>query len=266
MREITNKKNIETCFNVRIAGLDATIRTVYTSSYVCCHDYLSDGKPLFTVEVTRDDIQREMKKVDKFFFTRTEFTGKKNEYTVIKETNESWIEAAIVHRKFVEAALDYERFFMHGAVIGIENSSIMFTAPSGTGKTTHIMKWINGIQNAYIVNGDKPLIHIEKKNDVIACGTPWCGKENLGTNTMVPLKTIVIMERCETNKIEEIDFGQAYPFLLRQTYLPDDAEKAKKTLNLMAKLFGRVRVFRFKFNNMSDDCFDIAYNTLIGTL
>ena len=266
MEKITDTiKQEATCFNVRIAGLNAEIRTIYKSSYFYCRDFLSDGLPLFTVQVTEEDIHRAMEKRDKYFYMYRAFEGVEDKYFLTKEKNESDIEISVLYAKFVEVALEYNRIFMHGAVVGINDKSVMFTAPTGTGKTTHIMKWIENVKDAYVVNGDKPLIHINN-DEVLACGTPWRGKENLGINTMVPLKAIIVMERNELNRIEEISFEQAYPFLLQQTYIPNEVDKAKKTLELLIKLSNKVRIYRFMFNNLREDCFETAYNTLIGNL
>ena len=151
---------------------------------------------------------------------------------------------------------------MHGAVIAYNNAAYMFTASSGTGKTTHIRKWLNNLPGAYVVNGDKPLIKITNAG-AIACGTPWCGKEKFGKNCMVPMRAIVLMERGEDNIIQEISFGQAFTGLLQQTYMPKDVEKMKKTLALLSMLQGRVKFYRFLFNNKKDDSFEVAYNTIV---
>ena len=255
-----------THFCVNIAGLEAEIHTVYESTYFFCQEYLSDGVPLIKVEVTQDDIQQEIDEGKGNFFTCVEYDGKQKKHVNVEKTvKESRIETAVVYRKLIEAALVYNIIFMHGAVISVHNKGIMFTAPSGTGKTTHMMKWLQNLDEAFVVNGDKPLVKIQD-NEITAYGTPWCGKEKLATNTMVPLKSVVLMERSEENHIEEISFGKAYPFLLQQTYIPHDPDKAKKTLALLANLKNQVRIYRFQFNNFADDCFETAYNTLIGTL
>lgn len=253
-----------THFCVNIAGLEIEIHTNYESSYFFCQDYLSNGVPVIKVEVTQSDVQQELDEEKRSFFTCVEYNGKQDKRIIVdKDVNVSRIETAIVYRKLIEAAVEYNTIFMHGAVISVHNKGIMFTAPSGTGKTTHMMKWLQNLDEAFVVNGDKPLVKIQD-NEITAYGTPWCGKEKLATNTMVPLKSVVLMERSEENHIEEISFGKAYPFLLQQTYIPHDPDKAKKTLALLAKLYSQVRIYRFQFNNFADDCFETAYNTLIG--
>ena len=167
--------------------------------------------------------------------------------------------------KFSDALLDFDTVLMHGAVLAVENSAFLFSAPSGTGKTTHILKWQDHLPKAFVVNGDKPFIKFsEDGTPPLACGSPWAGKENLYSNTMVPLKAIILMERAENNRIEPISFAQAFPFLLQQTYRPEDPEKMRKTLKLMQRLSPAVSFWRFQCNNFKDDCFDVAYNALVG--
>ncbi len=98
----------------------------------------------------------------------------------------------------------------------------------------------------------------------MACGSPWGGKENYYINTMVPLKSIILMERAEDNCIEQISFAEAFPALLSQVFHPDDEDKTRKTLRLMQRLHPSVSFWRFRFNNYKDDCFDVAYNALVG--
>lgn len=64
---------------------------------------------------------------------------------------------------------------MHGTVVDHNGQAYMFTAPSGTGKTTHAKLWLDNLPDAFIVNGDKPFI-IAGDEQPKACGTPWAGK------------------------------------------------------------------------------------------
>lgn len=144
-------------------------------------------------------------------------------------TKESSLELFALPYVICDAMLTYDTFLMHGAVIAVNNEAYMFTAKSGTGKTTHIRQWLKRIPEAFVVNGDKPLI-IAGKETPQACGTPWCGKERMGTNAIVPLKAIVFMDRAEENAIRPITFMQAFPRLLAQTHRPEDPELMSKTV------------------------------------
>ena len=184
--------------------------------------------------------------------------------SVSDDASDEYLESLAVCRQIAVQMLDYSTFLMHGAVIALDDqTSFMFTAKSGTGKTTHIRKWLENAPGAFVVNGDKPLIKIAGE-EAIAYGTPWCGKEHLNTNIGVPLRAIVLMERSEDNEIEEISFSQAFPTLLQQTYRPSDADKMRKTLSLLSALNGKMKFYRFRFNNLKPDAFRVSYEALTG--
>ena len=251
---------------ISMAGLVFEIDSPSNRTKYQCYKYLSDGTPNIYIRLSRHELDQEINELVKQGIENQDriFYGNNNHiiYT-INEVNETIIETNAVYRKLVEKVLPYNILLMHGAVVAKDANSYMFTAPSGTGKTTHIMKWLEHGDGIYVVNGDKPLIKITETS-AIACGTPWSGKEQLNTNAMVPLKAIIIMTRSENNELKKIPFSQAYAHLLQQIHIPKDRDGAKMTLNLLQRLNGLVDFYLFNFNNFKEDCFDIAYKTLVG--
>lgn len=237
-------KNNEQHFCILLAGRVIRINTLFPNTYMLCNGYYCEQIPEMEIKIRKEDVA----------FERAEAKDK-------APKNDGYLETLAVYRKICENMISYDTFLMHGAVIALDQKAYMFTAESGTGKTTHIKKWLNNLKNAFVVNGDKPLIQVTE-SQVIACGTPWSGKEGMNTNTMTPLKAIVLMERGENNSMEEISFGKAFPILLQQTYRPNEIEQMKKTLKLLMQLNGKVLFYKFIFNNLKEDAFDIAYHTL----
>lgn len=244
---VPEQEKEEQHFRISVAGHCIGIDSLYAEVYRLCAGYLCDCEPEIQIRISTEDIVRE----------REEAADEKNIY------KNSYLETLSVYRKISEALLDYDTFLMHGAVVAKGQDAYMFTAKSGTGKTTHIRKWLENLEDAYVVNGDKPLIHVTEQ-EAIACGTPWCGKENLATNCMLPLRAIVFMERGDKNEMKEMSFSEAFPFFLQQTYHPDDGEKMKKTLKLIYRTMGKVKFYRYIFDNMQKDAFDVSYGTLAG--
>ena len=172
-------------------------------------------------------------------------------------------EILVYLRKVADSLLAYNTLLLHGSAIGFRDFAYLFSAKSGTGKTTHTLKWIHNLHGSFVINGDKTFIQFRDDGGVYACGSPWAGKENMCSNTSELLKSIILMERSEDNNIERIPFTEAFPALLQQVYRPDDEEKMRLTLRLLKRLDGLVTFWRFKCNNFKDDCFEIAYNTLV---
>lgn len=68
---------------------------------------------------------------------------------------------------------------MHGAVVAWKDQGYLFTAPSGTGKSTHLALWKKYLgDQAEVINGDKPFLKV-MEDEVWVYGTPWAGKRTV---------------------------------------------------------------------------------------
>ena len=158
-----------------------------------------------------------------------------------------YLETLAVYRKIAAALLEHDILLYHGSVLAYDGKAYLFTAPSGTGKTTHSRLWLSEIPGAYILNGDKPLLRVENDR-AYACGTPWQGKEKYGRNEILPLEAICILERDTCNHIESVSFRDALPVLLAQCNRPDEAQPMLRTLALIDRLGRMTRLYRLGCN------------------
>ena len=141
-----------------------------------------------------------------------------------------YLETLAVYRKIADAIIDRDGFLMHGAVIEVHGAGIMFTALSGTGKSTHIRLWRKFFgKDCHIVNGDKPLIRLFDGKPVVY-GTPWAGKEGWQANHSAPLKKVCFLERSATNHITEISKNEAFQRVQSQLFMPGNGLKLAQTL------------------------------------
>lgn len=238
-------------FSVRIAGINILVQSKYERIYRDCSDYLVDEHQQYDIEIVTDEamIRKELERIQK---TDKDFHSLRV------------AEGLLIHRLIAEALPDYNAFLMHGASIAVNDRAFIFSARSGTGKTTHIRKWLENLDNSFVVNGDKTVVLL-KNNEVFACGTPWCGKEGLGSNVQIPLKSIVMMERSECNSIEPLSFKTVFPSLFEQTFQPTDPRLVKKTLELMSQMERLVSFHKFYFNNYREDSFQVSYSALLNS-
>lgn len=145
-----------------------------------------------------------------------------------------------LHREVAEKMPLHDRLVCHGALIEADGKGILFTAPSGTGKTTHVRLWQKHAGDRMrVINGDKPILAVEETG-VTGYGTPWMGKEQMGENFETPLSAVVLLERGETDRILRADPAEYLERLLMQIYLPEDPQASEKTFQLMEQLFTRV--------------------------
>ena len=80
----------------------------------------------------------------------------------------------------------------------MDGEAYIFTAVSGTGKSTHAMLWREVFgERVRMINDDKPLIRITPEGKAVVYGTPWDGKHHLSKNSAFPLKAICWLTRAK---------------------------------------------------------------------
>ena len=138
----------------------------------------------------------------------------------------------------------------------------LFTAKSGTGKSTHTRLWREYLgDRAVMVNDDKPLIRVGEQ--VTVFGTPYNGKHRLGENIAVPLRAVCILTRDTENHIERITKADAYAMLVQQVYRPQDAAQMAKTLQLVDRMAEQTALYRLGCN-MDISAARVAYEGMRG--
>ncbi len=238
-------------FYIRLAGVNIEVECISKRVYSDYIRYLAQfEKPDFVVSIDREKLLSEYSSFSK------KLSNTLNRHLSIELEN---IESIVICRTIAIKILQWDAFLFHGSVLALNNNAYMFTAPSGTGKTTRTELWLNEFPSSLVVNGDKPLLKVAT-NEVYACGTPWAGKEGWNTNTMVPLRAIFLLERAEEDSIEEISFSKAFFFLLQQTYHPSDPEAMRKTIQLLKALEGKVKFYRFR-STPTPESIRLAYET-----
>ena len=233
----------------KIADKVVEVNSIYDEVHEYCTDYLTDEPADYSVTTTQADIDFECEK-----------SAREDEIEGIPTWHfpDSYLEELAVYRKIAEQMISYDTILFHGSVVAVDGVGYLFTAKSGTGKSTHTRLWREYFgDRAVMVNDDKPLLKITDSG-VIAYGTPYNGKHRLGTNTSVPLKAICILTRSADNHIEAITREQAYTILLQQVYRPADMLKMTKTLELVDRLADSVKLYKLDCN-MDISAAKIAY-------
>lgn len=217
----------------KIAGKVVEINSIYEDVHKYCSKYLTDELPDYTITIEDADIDYEVEVSEK---------EKEKNPGIEMNFDRNFLEILAVYRKIADKMIEYDTVLFHGSAISVDGVAYLFTAKSGTGKSTHTRLWREYLgDKAIMVNDDKPLIKIG--DEVLVCGTPYNGKHKLGNNISVPLKSICILTRSEENHIEKITKQQAYTMILQQTNRPRDLEKMKKTLELIDKLMEKVDLY-----------------------
>lgn len=241
-------------FCIGIAGKVAAVHALFESSREYCKAYLTDRMPDFYLQITQEDIALERNKA-----ARTDLA----EGRAVRDASDAQLEITAIQRKLAQKLIDYNIVLFHGSVIAVDGAAYLFTAKSGTGKSTHTRLWRQMLGNkAVMVNDDKPFLRVTQ-DAVMACGSPWNGKHRLGTNIEVPLKAICILERGEENRIEKIAASDALYMLLQQSNRPAGHKQLIKYMDLVDRIAGDIALYRLHCN-IEPEAAAVAYRAMSG--
>ena len=230
-------KGLSVCFAGVVIGISS--RSDYMQRFLV--DYLTDEKPLFSVSVTEDKVNEELKNAD-------------------EPTTFDYAEALCLYRETAEKLPLYDRIVFHGAAIEYKGKAYIFTAPSGTGKTTHIGLWKRYLgDKVKIINGDKPILSLSD-GKITVHGTPYAGKEGWQTNMSAKLGGVCFLSRAKNNEITAVSPKDAFTRLYLQTYKPKTEEAVRKTVEVLRTLC-TVPCFAFSCN-MTEDAVKTSFEAL----
>lgn len=257
-------------FHMSIAGIGISVGCRYQRVMELCSEYITDtantGSAHFSVSVPESEFSEAISADIPPWYT--EFT--------------------LLYRCIMRRLPYYGAFAVHGATISYRNPfsahkahkngkapekeiGFLFTAPSGTGKSTHIKLWKKYLGNAVdIINGDKPVIKADE-NGVYVCSTPWAGKEGWHKNRSVRLGAICILTRAETlsggkaqaNSVKRISPGDYLGTLLNQIFISaDDPEYTCAVLELFDRVCASGVPFYLLACDISEEAVRTSFNAL----
>ena len=111
------------------------------------------------------------------------------------------------------AAAEQDTLLVHASVIRHEGKGYLFTAPSGTGKSTHTWLWHKYIPGCDLMNDDNPVVRIAAGETRIY-GSPWSGKTPCYRNIWAPVGAITRIEQKPENTIRRMAPVEAFATLL----------------------------------------------------
>ena len=156
----------------------------------------------------------------------------------------------------------YNGAVLHASTIIYDGKAVTFTAPSGTGKSTHTALWKKYYPQTEIINDDMPAIR--KVNGVFnAYGTPWAGKTDINVNTSAPLSAMVFIERATECSITKIEPIEAVIRMMREIPVSVFKSQTDILVEFYNDLFRNVPAYLLKCD-ISKDAVDVVKNKLFG--
>ena len=155
----------------RFAELNIAVRSLFRDVHDYCAEFHTDAEADFAVETSAEDIA----------FERTRAAASDAALgRPSRAYTDGYLEELAVYRKIAERLPLYDTVLFHGSALAADGEGYLFTAPSGTGKSTHARLWRELLGDRVVmINDDKPLLRVTEEG-VTVYGTPFRGKHGLG--------------------------------------------------------------------------------------
>lgn len=157
--------------------------------------------------------------------------------------------------------LEYGGLFLHSSTVVVDGKAYSFSAPCGTGKSTHAGLWLRLLgDKAFIINDDKAAFRkIDGKYYVY--GTPFSGKNEINVNTSAELAGICFVEQAKDNSIEQLPMDDAVSLIVSQTVRPASPQRMEMMCDFIDTLIRDIPIYRLKCN-MELDAARLSYRVM----
>lgn len=139
--------------------------------------------------------------------------------------------------------LSHDRLLLHASLIRWGGKAVLFTGPSGMGKSTQASLW-ERYRGAEILNGDKTVLHLTPER-ITAWGSPYAGTSGIYRNEAAPAAGIVALRQGPVNEIVPLRGKEALLELMpRMATAPWAGQWHGRGVDLALALLERIPVYR----------------------
>ena len=158
--------------------------------------------------------------------------------------------------------LQFDGMMLHASAVVVDGKAYLFSAPSGTGKSTHTRLWQQQFgDKAQVINDDKPALR-RIDGTWYAYGTPWCGKDGININTKAKLAGICFLKQSNENRIRRLNNQEAVQNIVWQTMCQFRlAESLDQMLTNVDSLVRTIPVFELE-NRPEPEAARLSYETM----
>lgn len=147
--------------------------------------------------------------------------------------------------------MNHQAFLLHAAVVDWQGKGILFTGPSGIGKSTQAQLW-SDLENAQIINGDRGIIRCHS-HGIKVWGSPYAGTSQVYKNQGVPIHAIVVLSQGRENTLRRLAGVTAFQSVLKEaTALPWDQQFISDLADLILDVTNRIPIYHLTCTPTSD--------------
>ena len=170
-------------------------------------------QPSFRVYKNGDSQIRYIGSVQNFWgnaYIKAEHTGKKHSIELLSNQFKDKIGVHTVLNCLMMEHLVAQNsgFIFHTSFIEYNNKAILFTAPSGTGKSTQADLW-HKYKNAEIINGDRCAVRVID-SAIVAEGIPFAGSSKYCKKRTLEIAAVVYLQQAKVTTIKRLKGLEAF--------------------------------------------------------
>lgn len=162
---------------------------------------------------------------------------KGNEYH-FDDTNNSFF-----HTGWEQFLIQRNRLILHASLLNTQFGGLVFSGPSGIGKSTQAELW-KEYEEAEQINGDRPILY-KKENVWMGYGSPYADSSKCYVNKGVPVRAIMLLAQGEDCRIMPLRKSEAFREIFRNcTVYSWDREFVERVITLVTELVSDIPIYR----------------------
>ncbi len=139
-------------------------------------------------------------------------------------------------------ALLKESLILHSAFMCYKDTAVLFSAPSGTGKSTQADLW-EKYRGTRTINGDRSLL-TRLGNGWFASGWPVCGSSEICFNEKFPVRAIVMLRQAKENRVSRLKGLSAFREVVAQITINSwDREFQIRAMDMIEQMLAEIPVY-----------------------
>lgn len=153
----------------------------------------------------------------------------------------------LLQESFYNMALFHGGFSIHSASVVYQDKAIVFSAPSGTGKSTQANMWVKHL-GCEVLDGDVTMCR-ESEGKLYVHGLPWCGSSGQYKNTKKELGALVFLKQAKDNSVRVPTINEKVGYVYSSTFseLLND-EMAQKRAEMTSVIIEKGNILEFSCN------------------
>ena len=151
----------------------------------------------------------------------------------------------VSHIALEELLLWYDRLILHASFVASPFGGILFSGPSGIGKSTQADIWVRHGE-ARLINGDRTILR-PASGRCLAYGSPYAGSSRCYVNEKHPVRAIVLLEQGSDCRLTRLPQPAAFQKLYAGTTVNAwNPVFVERVCTLLAQLVAEVPVYALR--------------------